>query len=158
MAKIVILTIYMNAVQLGSKVTVAIWNVCETLLERTRNTYVQAQNLTIKLQQDLCNCHAFFARYGTHVRRVQKVCRTSLEHLQEVSQQTLSWSWAVPYVACLCTNFTSMVIGKIFSHQVSIKAISWSLPLIPQLFHSVLILQTRFFGIYIYINNLVTWI
>ena len=37
-----------------------VWDACEMYPERAQDASMQAQNLTIHLQQDLHNCHAFF--------------------------------------------------------------------------------------------------
>jgi len=48
-------------------------NMCETHPECTQETSMQVQNLMIKLQQDLINCHALF-----HPEHMQDACRTRL--------------------------------------------------------------------------------
>ena len=42
------------------------WNVYDARVEQTQDTSVLVQNLTIKLQQYLINCHALFDRHWTH--------------------------------------------------------------------------------------------
>ena len=100
-------------VQLSSKVMFAhIWKCiqedtskmharCVLCLGRARDATVQAQNLAIKLQQDLLNCNPFFARRvrcpkcvrdasGMWAGCIQNVCGTNLERLQDTSGMRVS--------------------------------------------------------------------
>jgi len=58
-----------------------VWNLHETRTECTRDASVKAQNLAIELQQDLINCHPFFARRRTHTELMQDMSRTRAVHL-----------------------------------------------------------------------------
>ena len=48
----------------------------QTCVDRMKDASVLTQNLMIKLQQDLINCHTIFARFGTHPECMWDVFRT----------------------------------------------------------------------------------
>jgi len=58
----------------------------ETRTECTKDAFVHAQNLEIKLQQVLINCHALFCQMldmpRTHAGHVQNICRMLLGHVR----------------------------------------------------------------------------
>ena len=81
-------------VQLSSKVTFRwVWNTCkihlecvqdasETSSEHTQDVSVQAQNLVIELQQNLCDCHAlFYQTQDTSRTRARRVWHTCEDYL-----------------------------------------------------------------------------
>ena len=79
--------------------SVCIWKVCRCVWQNMYEMH-EVQNLMIKLQQDLHDCHAPFARCRAgHVwntcraGHVWNTCRAHLGHMQ-----ALPWSWAVPYI------------------------------------------------------------
>jgi len=53
--------------------------------EHAQDASVQAQNLSIKLQQDLINCYALFAKHGTCPEHVQDVSGTHVNVTWELS-------------------------------------------------------------------------
>ena len=61
-----------------------VWNTYDTHPERAQDVSVQAQNLAIKLQQDVCKCHAPF-------------CISDMSHKHFRRIWALPWSWAVLY-------------------------------------------------------------
>jgi len=73
-----------STAQLQDNARARVWDASETYLERARDTSVQAQNLTIKLQQDVHECHTPFCQMRD-VSELHAVC--VLGHVQ-----MLPWS------------------------------------------------------------------
>jgi len=55
---------------------------------RTRRSK-QAQNLAIKLQQDVCECHAPFCQMGTHLERMRDASEMHSGHVPDACERYL---------------------------------------------------------------------
>ena len=66
-----------------------VWDVRETCMEHEQDASVQAQNLAIKLLQDVRDCHTPFARWGC----IQTTCRMCPEHMRDTSEMRAGHIW-----------------------------------------------------------------
>jgi len=64
-------------------------NAYEMHIKRARDASVQVQNLAIKLQKDLINCHALFAKRGMSLKRVQDASGTCPRCVLDVCKRYL---------------------------------------------------------------------
>ena len=119
-------TVVLYTVQLSSKVTLAhVCNACKTHPnahemhpQHMQDASVQAQNLVIKLHQDLINCNALFARHRTHPQKcVQDACSKSVKHYLG-AELYHRWWWAVGVVHTKNLKLSSNKKKTFYNHTV----------------------------------------
>ena len=66
-------------------------NMREAHSECSWDASMQAQNLVIKLQQNLSNCHALFARHGTHPENMQDASGMHVRHILDAFECYLAF-------------------------------------------------------------------
>ena len=76
---------------------------------QARDASVQGQNLVIKLQQDLCNCHTLFAR-----------CRVHSEHVRDVTRMHAGCVWDT------CERYLGAELYRIRYNNIQYEKFRWN--------------------------------